>query len=55
MRSPRHILALMLVIGVNVFYILLVDLLGFIPTGVIYLAALFAASASGRDGSFLSR
>ena len=35
-------LALILVIGVNVFYILLVDLLGFIPTGVIYLAALFA-------------
>jgi putative tricarboxylic transport membrane protein len=42
MRSPRHILALILVIGVNVFYILLVDLLGFIPTGVIYLAVLFA-------------
>jgi putative tricarboxylic transport membrane protein len=43
MRSPRHIVALGLVIGVNVFYILLVDVLGFIPTGVIYLAALFAA------------
>jgi putative tricarboxylic transport membrane protein len=43
MRSPRHILALSLVVGVNVFYILLVDVLGFIPTGVIYLAALFAA------------
>ena len=42
MRSPRHILALTLVIGVNVFYILLVDLLGFIPTAVIYLATLFA-------------
>jgi putative tricarboxylic transport membrane protein len=42
MRSPRHIAALMLVVGVNVFYILLVDVLGFIPTGVIYLAALFA-------------
>jgi putative tricarboxylic transport membrane protein len=42
MRSPRHILALSLVIGVNVFYILVVDRLGFIPTGVIYLAALFA-------------
>jgi putative tricarboxylic transport membrane protein len=35
--------ALALVIGVNIFYILLVDALGFIPTGVIYLAALFAA------------
>jgi putative tricarboxylic transport membrane protein len=43
MRSPRHIVALALVIGVNVFYILLVDVLGFIPAGVIYLAALFAA------------
>ena len=42
MRSPRHIAALALVIGVNVFYILFVDVLGFIPTGVIYLAALFA-------------
>jgi putative tricarboxylic transport membrane protein len=43
MRSPRHIVALTLVVGVNVFYILFVDMLGFIPTGVIYLAALFAA------------
>jgi putative tricarboxylic transport membrane protein len=42
MRSPRHIVALALVIGVNIFYILLVDALGFISTGVIYLAALFA-------------
>ena len=42
MRSPRHIAALALVIGVNVFYILFVDVLGFIPTGAIYLAALFA-------------
>ena len=42
MRSPRHIAALALVIGVNVFYILFVDVLGFIPTAVIYLAALFA-------------
>jgi putative tricarboxylic transport membrane protein len=45
MRSPRHILALTLVIGVNAFYILLVDRLGFIPTGVIYLSALFAVFA----------
>ena len=42
MRSPRHLLAFLAVIGVNVFYILLVDRLGFIPTGVIYLALLFA-------------
>ena len=43
MRSPRHVAAFFLVIGVNVFYILVVDRLGFIPTGVIYLGALFAA------------
>ncbi len=42
MRSPRHIAALALVVCVNVFYILLVDRLGFIPTAVIYLAVLFA-------------
>jgi len=41
-RSPRHVLAFFLVIGVNIFYILLVDTLGFIVTGTIYLAALFA-------------
>lgn len=40
-RSPRHVLAFALVIGVNVFYIVVVDRLGFIPTGVIYLAVLF--------------
>jgi len=43
MRSPRHIVALTLVVGVNVFYIRFVDMLGFVLTGVIYLAALFAA------------
>ena len=40
--SPRHVLAFGLVVGVNVFYILVVDRLGFIPTGIIYLASLFA-------------
>ncbi|HEV7412185.1 MAG TPA: tripartite tricarboxylate transporter TctB family protein [Casimicrobiaceae bacterium] len=40
--SPRHVLAFFMVIAVNVFYILLVDTLGFIPTAVIYLAVLFA-------------
>ena len=42
MRSPRHIIALALVVGVNAFYIRFVEMLGFVPTGVIYLAALFA-------------
>ena len=41
-RSRRHVFAFALVIGVNVFYILLVDKVGFIPTGIIYLSALFA-------------
>ncbi len=41
-RSRRHVFAFALAIGVNVFYILVVDKLGFIPTGVIYLSALFA-------------
>ena len=40
-RSPRHVVAFALVIGVNVFYILIVERLGFIPTGVIYLGVLF--------------
>jgi len=41
-RSRRHVFAFALVIGVNVFYILFVDKVGFIPTGIIYLSALFA-------------
>jgi putative tricarboxylic transport membrane protein len=41
-RSPRHVLAFLVAIGVNVFYILIVDRLGFIATGVVYLALLFA-------------
>jgi len=41
-RSRRHVIAFFAVIGVNAFYILLVDRLGFIITGVIYLGLLFA-------------
>lgn len=40
--SRRHVLAFALVVGVNVFYIALVDQLGFIVTGTLYLVALFA-------------
>ena len=40
-RSRHHAFAFALMIGVNVFYIFAVDALGFIPTGVIYLGALF--------------
>jgi putative tricarboxylic transport membrane protein len=40
--SPRHVVAFFLVVGVNVFYIILVDKIGFILTGIVYLVALFA-------------
>jgi putative tricarboxylic transport membrane protein len=48
-RSRRHVLAFALAIGVNAFYIFLVDKLGFIPTGVIYLAVLFAGFGVRRS------
>ena len=41
-RSRRHVLAFGAVIGVNLFYILLVESVGFIPAGVVYLGTLFA-------------
>ena len=41
-RSHRHLLAFALTLGANVFYIVAVDALGFIPTGIIYLAVLLA-------------
>ena len=40
-KSRQHVIAFFAVVGVNVFYILLVDGLGFILTGVVYLATLF--------------
>ena len=40
-RSPRQMLAFGLVIGANVGYILLVDKVGFIPIGTLYLVILF--------------
>ena len=42
-RSPRHVLAFGVVIGVNVLYIALADRLGFVIASVLYLGALFAA------------
>jgi len=41
-RSRRQVIAFFAVIGVNLFYILLVDRVGFVLTGVAYLATLFA-------------
>src|SRR4051794_11336119 len=40
-RSPRHVLAFVVALGVNAFYILAVNVLGFVVTGTVYLAALF--------------
>ncbi|MDQ6621092.1 MAG: tripartite tricarboxylate transporter TctB family protein [Pseudomonadota bacterium] len=40
-RSARHIVALLVVVGVNVGYILLSQPIGFILTAIAYLAALF--------------
>jgi putative tricarboxylic transport membrane protein len=40
-RMPRKVLAFILTIGVNVFYVLADTILGFILTGTIYLATLF--------------
>jgi putative tricarboxylic transport membrane protein len=40
-RSPRHVLAFAVLLGSIVFYILVADKLGFLPTAIIILTALF--------------
>ncbi|MEO8058536.1 MAG: tripartite tricarboxylate transporter TctB family protein [Caldimonas sp.] len=40
LRSPRHLLAFAVLVAVNVFYLLVVDRLGFVLTAFVYLAAL---------------
>jgi putative tricarboxylic transport membrane protein len=40
-RSPRHVLAFFVLLGSIVFYMLVADKLGFLPTAVIILTALF--------------
>jgi putative tricarboxylic transport membrane protein len=40
-RSRQHVLAFAVTLAVNLFYILAVERLGFVPTGIVYLAALF--------------
>jgi putative tricarboxylic transport membrane protein len=40
-RSPRHVLALLVVLGSVMFYIVAADVLGFLPTATIILAVLF--------------
>ena len=40
-RSRQHLIAFAVTVAVNVFYILFVERLGFIPTGIVYLSALF--------------
>ena len=39
LRSGRHLAAFLVLVGVNVFYLLAVDRLGFIITGFVYLLA----------------
>ncbi|MEO5845850.1 MAG: tripartite tricarboxylate transporter TctB family protein [Caldimonas sp.] len=40
LRSPRHVLAFVVLAAVNVFYLLVVERLGFVLTAFVYLAAL---------------
>jgi putative tricarboxylic transport membrane protein len=40
LRSPRHVLAFVILAAVNVFYLLVVERLGFVLTAFVYLAAL---------------
>lgn len=47
-RQRRYVVAFLATVGVNVFYILAVDRLGFIVTGVIYLSVLFRVFEVGR-------
>ena len=41
MRSPRHVLAFAVLVGAILFYILVADRLGFLPTAALVLMALF--------------
>lgn len=48
MREGPYVLAFVVTIGVNVFYILAVDWLGFIVVGTIYLSVLFVVYGVAR-------
>ena len=57
LRSPRHVLAFVVLVACNVFYLLAVDTLGFVLTAFVYLSALMwvlrvraRAGAAGRAG-----
>lgn len=43
LRSPPHVLAFVVLVAANVFYLLVVDRLGFVATAFVYLAALMWA------------
>jgi putative tricarboxylic transport membrane protein len=47
-RQPHYQLAFALTVGVNIFYIVAVDALGFILTGIIYLCVLFRVYGVNR-------
>ncbi len=51
MREGHYVVAFLLTIGVNVFYILAVDWLGFIVVGTIYLTVLFIVYGASRAWS----
>jgi putative tricarboxylic transport membrane protein len=42
-RSPRHVVALLVLLGSVVFYIVAADVLGFLPTAFLILMAMFLA------------
>lgn len=55
--SPRHLASFFLVIGVLIFYIMISELLGFIPTGFICLLVLLVwlrGSATWRSSAVIS-
>lgn len=47
-RQGRYLVAFAVTLGVNVFYILAVDRLGFVLTGIVYLAVLLAVFRVSR-------
>ena len=47
-RHRRYVVAFLVTVGVNVFYILAVDRLGFLIVGTVYLSVLFVVYGVGR-------
>ena len=47
-RHGKYVLAFLVTVGVNVFYILAIDWLGFLIVGTVYLSVLFVVYGVGR-------